>query len=82
MDGAIRMARMMLKDQATNDLRAVVPGCHFVPQLLDNTLFPAPFALIDGAGALAGRKLAAVPVGSSTGSRSGTAFVDVTGPWR
>ncbi|SFU31640.1 hypothetical protein SAMN04489707_1001198 [Paenacidovorax caeni] len=81
-DGAIRMARMMLKDQATNDLRAVVPGCHFVPQVLDNTPFPTPFALNDGAGALAGRKLAAVPVGQSSGSRSGTAFVDVTGPWR
>lgn len=81
-DGAIRMARMMLKDQATNDLRAVVPGCHFVPQVLDNALFPVPFALTDGAGALAGRKLAAVPVGASAGVRSGTAFVDVTGPWR
>lgn len=81
-DGAIRMARMMLKDQGTNDLRAVVPGCHFVPQVLDNAIFPAPLALTDGAGALAGRKLAAVPVGTSSGSRSGTAFVDVTGPWR
>lgn len=81
-DGAIRMARMMLKDQATNDLRAVVPGCHFVPQVLDNALFPTPFALTDGAGALAGRKLAAVPVGTAVGNRSGTAFVDVTGPWR
>lgn len=81
-DGAIRMARMMLKDQASNDLRCVVPGCHFVPQVLDNALFPAPFALSDGAGTLAGRKLAAVPVGMSVSSRSGTAFVDVTGPWR
>lgn len=81
-DGAIRMARMMLKDQASNDLRCVVPGCHFVPQVLDNALFPAPFALSDGAGTLAGRKLAAVPVGQFSGSRSGTAFVDVTGPWR
>lgn len=81
-DGAIRMARMMLKDQTTNDLRAVVPGCHFVPQSLDNTLFLTPFALSDGAGALAGRKLAAVPVGTSTTARAGTAFVDVTGPWR
>lgn len=81
-DGVIRMARMMLKDQVTNDLRVVVPGCHFVPQVLDNALFPTPFALTDGAGALAGRKLAVVPVGSSAGNRSGTAFVDVTGPWR
>lgn len=81
-DGAIRMARMLLKDQASDDLRCVVPGCHFVPQVLDNALFPEPFALSDGAGTLAGRKLAAVPVGRSAGSRSGTAFVDVTGPWR
>ena len=81
-DGAIRMARMMLKEQATNDLRAVVPGCQFVPQVLDNALFPTLFALTEGAGALAGRKLAAVPVGPSFSSRTGTAFVDVTGPWR
>lgn len=73
---------MMLKDQVANDLRAAVPGCHFVPQVLDNALFPAPFAMTDGAGALAGRKLAAVPVGSSPSSRGGTAFLDVTGPWR
>ena len=81
-DGAIRMARMMLKDQAANDLRCVVPGCHFVPQVLDSALFPTPFALTEGAGALAGRKIAAVPVGTSTSARNGTAFVDVTGPWR
>jgi hypothetical protein len=81
-DGAIRMARMMVKDQVANDLRAVVPGCHFVPQVLDNSLFPTPFSFTDGAGALAGRKLAAVHVGTSAASRSGTAFVDVTGPWR
>lgn len=81
-DGAIRMARMMLKDQVTNDLRAIVPGCHFVPQVLDNALSPTPFALSDGAGTLAGRRLAAVPVGTNQISRTGTAFVDVTGPWR
>lgn len=81
-DGAIRMARMMLKDQGANDLRAVVPGCHFVPQALENSLFTTPFAMTDGAGALAGRKLAAVPVGQYLSNRTGTAFVDVTGPWR
>lgn len=81
-DGAIRMARMLLKEQASNDLRCVVPGCHFVPQVLNNALFPTPFALSDGAGTLAGRKLAAVPVGDTPSSRNGTAFVDVTGPWR
>ena len=76
------MARMLLKDQASNDLRAVVPGCHFVPQQLDSALFPVPFSLSDGAGTLAGRKLAAVLVGTSVSVRTGTAFVDVTGPWR
>ena len=76
------MARMMLKDQVSNDLRCVVPGCHFVPQALNNSLFPTTFALSDGAGTLAGRKLAAVPVGTAVSSRTGTAFVDVTGPWR
>lgn len=81
-DGAIRMARMLLKEQSANCIRAVVPGCYFVPQLLSSSLFPVPFALTDGAATLAGRKIAAVPVGASLASRAGTAFVDITGPWR
>lgn len=82
-DGRIRMARMLLKDQgAPGVLRSVVAGCWFVPQLLDSGLFLAPFALNDGSADLAGRRLAAVFVGSSYASRTGTAFVDVTGPWR
>lgn len=81
-DGAIRMARMMLKEQATNDLRCTVPGCYFIPQVVSGSSFPLPFALVDGAGALAGRKMAAIPVGTGPTVRSGTSFLDVTGPWR
>lgn len=82
-DGVIRMVRMLLKEQGTSDeLRSVVPGCYFVPQSLDGSLFVTPFALVAGAGELAGRRLAAVLVGINPNSRSGTAFVDVTGPWR
>jgi len=82
-DGAVKMARMLLKEQGNpGELRSVVPGCYFVPQALDNSLFATPFALTEGAGDLAGRRLAAVFTGSSYSVRNGTAFVDVTGPWR
>ncbi len=82
-DGAIRMARMLLKEQGDpGDLRSIVPGCYFVPQALDKSLFATPFALTEGAGDLAGRRLAAVFTGVNYSVRNGTAFVDVTGPWR
>ncbi len=84
-DGSVKMVRMLLKEQgAPGLLRSVTPGCYFVPQKLDNTLYAAQFALHDGGGALAGRKFAAIFLGSGSysDSRSGTAFVDVTGPWR
>lgn len=85
-DGSVKMVRMLLKEQgALGLLRSVTPGCYFVPQKLDYMLFAAQFALHDGGGALAGRKFAAIFLGfggSYGESRSGTAFVDVTGPWR
>jgi len=82
-DGAVKMARMLLKEQGNpGELRSIVPGCCFVPQALDNSLFATSFALTEGAGDLAGRRLAAVFTGASYSVRSGTAFVDVTGPWR
>lgn len=85
-DGSIKMVRMLLKEQGTPGLlRSVTPGCYFVPQKLDNTLYAAQFALHDGGGALAGRKFAAIFLGSAGSpgdGRFGTAFVDVTGPWR
>lgn len=85
-DGSVKMVRMLLKEQgAPGLLRSVTPGCYFVPQKLDNMLYAAQFALHDGGGALAGRKFAAIFLGSSGAYgdlRAGTAFVDVTGPWR
>lgn len=85
-DGSVKMVRMLLKEQgAPGLLRSVTPGCYFVPQKLDYMLYAAQFALHDGGGALAGRKFAAIFLGiggSYSDSRSGTAFVDVTGPWR
>ena len=84
-DGSVKMVRMLLKEQGTPGLlRSVTPGCYFVPQKLDNTLYAAQFALHDGGGALAGRKFAAIFLGNGSygDSRFGTAFVDVTGPWR
>ena len=85
-DGSVKMVRMLLREQGTPGvLRSVTPGCYFVPQKLDNTLYAAQFALHDGGGALAGRKFAAIFLGSAGSpgdARFGTAFVDVTGPWR
>lgn len=83
-DGSIKLARMLLKDQGSPGiLRSVIPGVRFVPQVLDGTIFPIQFALSDGAGDLVGRKLAAVFVGTGANSaRTGTAFIDITGPWR
>ena len=84
-DGSVNMVRMLLKEQgAPGLLRSVTPGCYFVPQKLDYMLYAAQFALHDGGGALAGCKFAAIFLGSGSygDSRSGTAFVDVTGPWR
>lgn len=85
-DGSVKMVRMLLKEQGTPGLlRSVTPGCYFVPQKLDNMLYAAQFALHDGGGALAGRKFAAIFLGSAGSpgdARFGTAFVDVTGPWR
>ena len=63
--------------------RADVPGVFHVPQsgLLTSPIAPRDY--IDGAGALAGRTLVALPVCSyASNGRDGWAFVDITGPWR
>lgn len=63
--------------------RADVPGVQHAPQsgLLASPIAPRDY--IDGAGALAGRTLVALPVcGYASNGREGWAFVDITGPWR
>lgn len=82
-DGSVKMARMLLKEQgAPGVLRSCTPGCFYVPQVLDSSLYQVLFALHEGGGELQGRRLAAVFVGNGVASRSGTAFIDITGPWR
>lgn len=83
-DGSVKMARMLLKEQGLQGggVRSVTPGCFYVPQVLNKSLYQSLFALHDGGGTLSGRKLAVIFVGSSADARTGTAFLDVTGPWR
>lgn len=83
-DGSVKMARMLLKEQGSQGggVRSVTPGCFYVPQVLNKSLYQSLFALHDGGGTLSGRKLAVIFVGSSADTRTGTAFLDVTGPWR
>lgn len=82
-DGSVKMARMLLKEQgAPGVLRSCTPGCFYVPQVLDSSLYQVLFALHEGGGELQGRRLAAVFVGNGVASRGGTAFIDITGPWR
>lgn len=81
-DGKLRMSpRFMYESDGVP--RADVPGVFHVPQsgLLTSPIAPRDY--IDGAGALAGRTLVALPVCSYAYSgRDGWAFVDITGPWR
>ena len=81
-DGKLRMSpRFMYESDGVP--RADVPGVFHVPQsgLLTSPIAPRDY--IDGAGALAGRTLVALPVCSHAYSgRDGWAFVDITGPWR
>ena len=83
-DGSVKMARMLLKEQGLQGggVRSVTPGCFYVPQVLNKSLYQSLFALHDGGGTLSGRKLAVIFVGSFADTRTGTAFLDVTGPWR
>ena len=81
-DGKLRMSpRFMF--EADRVPRADVPGVFHVPQsgLLASPIAPRDY--IDGAGALAGRTLVALPVCNHVyNGRDGWAFVDITGPWR
>lgn len=81
-DGKLRMSpRFMCESDGVP--RADVPGVFHVPQsgLLTSPIAPRDY--IDGAGALAGRTLVALPVCSyAYNGREGWAFVDITGPWR
>lgn len=66
-------------------IRAMIPGVYHCPA--DVRSFFSSQSVIDGQGALAGRKLIALRVGGMTetdsfGNASGRAFIDITGPWR
>lgn len=78
-DGRIRFARMLLRDQVGVVFRGAVPGVYYIPQSGVASIFGVPLALVDGAN---GRRLAVVHVGSSPDSVVGAALIDVTGPWR
>ena len=79
-DGEIKLSRMLAKEnQGGSPPRAVIPACYFAPQKISNSMFGVPFEINK---AKNGKMLCTIPVGSIYNSRSGTAFVDVTGPWR
>ena len=83
-DGQIKLARVMMAEQTTYSApRCVIPGVFCVPQLVaDGTFLPS--TVIDGSGALTGRKLLSVAAGGAASSATniGVAFIDITGPWR
>lgn len=60
--------------------RGTLPGLYHATQ--DCAANFAHGLVIDGTDDMAGRRLLALRVGQTTGSSFGTAFVDVTGPWR
>lgn len=83
-DGQIKLARAMMAEQSVYSApRCVIPGAFCVPQLVADGMF-SPSTVIDGSGALTGRKLLSVVVsGAATSTANiGVAFIDITGPWR
>lgn len=79
-DGEIKLSRMLAKEnQVDSPPRAVIPACYFVPQKIPASMFGAPFEVTK---AKNGKNLCSIHVGAVYNTRSGTAFVDVTGPWR
>lgn len=83
-DGQIKLARSMMAEQAIYSApRCAIPGVLIVPQLVADGQF-LPGSVIDGSGALAGRKLLSVltSTNAAVASGLGVAFIDITGPWR
>lgn len=83
-DGQIKLARVLISESVSySATRCVVPGVFIVPQLVADGAF-SPGAVIDGSGALVGRRLLSVitSTSASTTTSLGVAFIDITGPWR
>ncbi len=82
-DGQVKTAVMGLKDQgAQTPLRSIIPGVHYIPQTGAVSIF-GHLSVQDGAGALVGRKLLVVHVGTGANTpATGAAMIDLTGPWR
>ena len=83
-DGQIKLGRALMSEFASYSApRCVVPGAFIVPQSVADGAF-SPGTVIDGSGALVGRRLLSVITGTSASTTSslGVAFIDITGPWR
>lgn len=77
--GAFALARKTVRDPQLG-LRGWVRGLYLLPQAAIGVITPR--SIVPGIGALAGRSLLALAVGSPAGIASqGVALVDVTGPW-
>ncbi|MEG0921352.1 MAG: hypothetical protein RSD57_16970 [Comamonas sp.] len=83
-DGEIKHSRLFFAEAASNSPpRAETPGVLFIPQSgVTNLLSDGD--IVNGAGALQGRRLMAVNTSTNQGISSslGAYFVDITGPWR
>jgi hypothetical protein len=79
-DGQVKTSELFVADMLSGaPARARVPAMRYIPQAEAMGLLGA-FARLDGAGAMAGRRLLALHCG--TGAQpSGVALMDVTGPW-
>jgi len=82
-DGSIRMSPVFLTEgAATKPPRAIVPGIYYIPQSSTTSVL-ADGDILEGSGALAGRKLMVVHTATNWSTQaSGAYLVDLTGPWR
>lgn len=84
-DGQVKPSGLFLCDQdASIGMRSIIPGVYYIPQSAATQPFDDG-QLIPASGALAGRRLMAIPNANSnfnSNTNLGTYLVDVTGPWR
>ncbi len=83
-DGELKYSKCFVTDVGSNTPRADVPGVLTIPQSGVSS-FIGPRDVMDGTGAMSGRKLLAFLTAASvatTRSSCGVCLVDITGPWR
>lgn len=82
-DGKLRMSRQMARlSQSDYTPRSILPGIELVPQsgLTDYASFQ-PRDTVPGPGSMSDRRMMYLWSGAG-GAKSGSFFIDITGPWR